>query len=109
MVCEIIFASNSLISHKTHGEEYGKNRKINVKHFAFQANVKSYYQHSRVWMDTWTERKVLNRKFPSKNEKSWHKHMKQIILPSTVLEFTWLAIDGFMEENGLASLSQKGN
>ena len=51
----------------------------------------SYYQtivntFLRVWVDTWTERKVLNRKFPSKNEKSWHKHMKQIILPSTVLE-----------------------
>ena len=25
--------------------------------------------------------------------------MKQIILPSIVLEFTWLVIDGFMEEN----------
>ena len=35
--------------------------------------------------------------------------MKQMILPSTVLEFTWLAIDDFMEENGLAPLSQKGN
>ena len=34
-------------------------------------------------------------------------HMKQIILPSSVLEFTWLAIDGFMEENGLAPLSQR--
>ena len=33
--------------------------------------------------------------------------MKQIILPSTVLEFTWLVIDGFMEENGLAPLSPK--
>ena len=35
--------------------------------------------------------------------------MKQIILPSTVFEFTWLVIDGFMEENGLALLSLKGN
>ena len=35
--------------------------------------------------------------------------MKQIILPSTVLEFTWLVIDSFMEGNGLASLSQKWN
>ena len=34
--------------------------------------------------------------------------MKQIILPSSILEFTWLAIDGFMEENALAPLSQKG-
>ena len=25
--------------------------------------------------------------------------MKQIILPSTILEFTWLAIDSFIEEN----------
>ena len=33
--------------------------------------------------------------------------MKQMILPSTVPEFTWLIIDGFMEENGLAPLSQK--
>ena len=33
--------------------------------------------------------------------------MKQIILPSTILEFTWLVIDGFMEENGVALLSQK--
>ena len=31
--------------------------------------------------------------------------MKQIILPSTILEFTWLVIDGSMEENGLAALS----
>ena len=28
--------------------------------------------------------------------------MKQIILPSTILEFTQLVIYGFMEENGLA-------
>ena len=34
--------------------------------------------------------------------------MKQIILPS-IVEFTWLVIDGFMEENGLAPLSQKVN
>ena len=34
--------------------------------------------------------------------------MKQIILPSTILEFTRLVIDGFMEENGLALLFQKG-
>ena len=33
--------------------------------------------------------------------------MKQIILPSTVLEFTWLVIDGFMEENSLAPSSKK--
>ena len=30
--------------------------------------------------------------------------MRQIILPSTILEFTWLVIDGFKEENGLALL-----
>ena len=33
--------------------------------------------------------------------------MNQIILPSTVLEFTRLDIDDFMEENGLTP--QKGN
>ena len=26
--------------------------------------------------------------------------MEQIILPSPILEFTWLVINGFMEENG---------
>ena len=42
--------------------------------------------------------------------KSQHAHMKQIILPKTVLEFTSLAIDdGFMKKNGLAPLSQKEN
>ena len=35
--------------------------------------------------------------------------MKHIILPSTISEFKWLVIDGFMEENGLAPLSQKWN
>ena len=35
--------------------------------------------------------------------------MKQIILQSAVLEFKWLVIDSFMEENGLASLFQKGS
>ena len=33
--------------------------------------------------------------------------MKQIILPLTVLEFTRLVIDGFMEENGLAPSPKK--
>ena len=33
--------------------------------------------------------------------------MKQMILPSTILGFTWLIIDGFMEENGLAPISQE--
>ena len=28
--------------------------------------------------------------------------MKQIILPTTFLEFTWLVLDYFKEENGLA-------
>ena len=28
--------------------------------------------------------------------------MKQIILPQTILEFTWLFINGFLEEHGLA-------
>ena len=35
--------------------------------------------------------------------------MKHIILPSTVLEFTWLVIDGYMDENGITPLSQKGH
>ena len=35
--------------------------------------------------------------------------MKQIILSSTIPEFTWLVIDDFIEKYGLASLSQKGN
>ena len=58
-------------------------------------------------MDTWIDKKFLKRKFPSKSVKIYQAHMKQIILRSTVLEFTWLVIDCFMEENGLASLSQK--
>ena len=33
--------------------------------------------------------------------------MKQIILPSTFLELTWLVIDGFMEENVLVLPNQK--
>ena len=33
--------------------------------------------------------------------------MKQIISPSHVLEFTWLVIDGFMEENDLAPSPKK--
>ena len=34
-------------------------------------------------------------------------HTKQIILPSTIFWLTWLFIDGFMEENGLAPSSKK--
>ena len=49
-------------------------------------------------MDTWTNRKFSNWKFPSKSEKSWHTHMKQINFPLTFLKFTWLAIDGFKEK-----------
>ena len=52
-------------------------------------------------MDTWTDRKFSKRKFQSKGMKSYHAHIKQIILESTVLEFTWLVTDGFMEEYGL--------
>ena len=33
--------------------------------------------------------------------------MKQIISPLTILESTWLVIDDFMEENGLAPLPKK--
>ena len=35
--------------------------------------------------------------------------MKQIILPSAILEFTWLVIDGFMEQNYLALPLVNGN
>ena len=58
-------------------------------------------------MDTWTDRKFSKKKFQSKNVKSWHAQMMQIILPSTVLEFLWLIIDGSMEEDGLASSLRK--
>ena len=40
-------------------------------------------------MDTWTYKKFSNRKFSTKSE------------------FTWLVIDGFMEENGLAHPPEK--
>ena len=33
--------------------------------------------------------------------------MKQIILPSTILEFKWLVIVGFMQENGLVPSPKK--
>ena len=33
--------------------------------------------------------------------------MKQIIFPLTILEFTWLFTDGFMEENSLVLLYQR--
>ena len=33
--------------------------------------------------------------------------MKQIILPSTILDLTWLVIDDFMEENNLTSSLRK--
>ena len=67
----------------------------------------SYYQtvvnpYMRVWMDTLTDRKFLNRTFPGKSEKSQHTHMKQKSLSATVLEFTWLVIANFMKENGPA-------
>ena len=58
-------------------------------------------------MDTWKDRKLSNRKFPSKSEKSYHAHLKQVILPSIIFEFPWLVIDGFMKENGQAPPSPK--
>ena len=58
-------------------------------------------------MDTWTDRKFSKRKFQSKGMKSYHAHIKQIILESTVLEFTWLVTDGFMGEYGLVPPPQK--
>ena len=33
--------------------------------------------------------------------------MKHIILPSTILEITWLVIDGFIEENSLSPSPKK--
>ena len=59
-------------------------------------------------MDT-EQRENSQREVPKKKWEKLAAHIKQIILPSTVVEFTWLAIDDFMEENGLAPLSQKGN
>ena len=35
--------------------------------------------------------------------------MKQTIVTLTIPEFTWRAIDGLMEQNGLAPLYQNGN
>ena len=72
----------------------------------------SYYQtivntFLRVSMGTWTDRKFSNRKFPSKSEKSQHTHMKQIIFSSTILDFTWLVIDGFIEQKWLGSFHPK--
>ena len=58
-------------------------------------------------MDTWRDRKFSKRKFLSKSEKTYHAHIIQIIFPSTILEFTLLIIDGFMEKNGLGPLSQR--
>ena len=77
----------------------------------FRAHIKTaltlsqnYYQtivntFLRFSMDTWRDRKFSKRKFPSNSEKSYHAHIIQIIFPSTVLEFTLLVIDGFMEDS----------
>ena len=46
-------------------------------------------------MDNWTDKKFSF---------LWEKlayTMKQIVLTSTILEFTWLAIYGFVGKNGL--------
>ena len=53
-------------------------------------------------MDTWTDKKLS-----TKSEKSKHTRMKQIILPSAILGFTWLVINGPMEENDLALSPKK--
>ena len=37
-------------------------------------------------------------------EKLAYMLMKLIILPSTILDFTWVVSNGFMEENGLVAL-----
>ena len=41
----------------------------------------------RVWMDTWTDKNFSNGKFLTRREKTKHTHIKQILLPSTILEF----------------------
>ena len=41
------------------------------------------------------------------NRQNTHTHTKQIILASTIFEFTWLVIDGFMEENRLGPCPSK--
>ena len=69
----------------------------------------SYYQtvvntFFRVSVDTWTDRK-----FSNSQVKLRKVSMQQIILPSTIIEFTWLVIDAFMKENRLSPFSQKGN
>ena len=43
----------------------------------------------RVWMDNWTDN-FSNGKFSTRSEKSKHTHIKQITLPSNVLEVTSL-------------------
>ena len=53
----------------------------------YQAIVNTF---SRVWIDTWTDKEFPNGKFSTRSEKSKHAHIKQIILPSTILEFTSL-------------------
>ena len=55
-------------------------------------------------MDVWTDRKL-----PSKSDKSYPADIKQLILPSTILEFKLLVIDDFMEENVIVPLSQNWN
>ena len=60
-------------------------------------------------MDTWTDKKFSNREFSTNSKKSKHTHIKQINLPSNIIEFTSLhdgmVTDGFMEEIGLQSVS----
>ena len=74
----------------------------------------SYYQtlvntFLKVWMDTWTDKEFSNREFSTNSKKSKHTHIKQINLPSNIIEFTSLhdgmVTDGFMEEIGLQSVS----
>ena len=60
-------------------------------------------------MDVWTDRKFSDRKLPSKSDKSYPADIKQLILPSTILEFKLLVIDDFMEENAIVPLSQNWN
>ena len=55
-------------------------------------------------MNTWTDKKISNGKFSTKSEKSLAYTHETDNFASTILKFTWLDIDGFMEEIGLAPL-----
>ena len=60
------------------------------------------YRQTLFWEFEWTLEQTENSQienFQVKEKLAQHANMEQIILSSTVLEFTWLVIDGFMQEN----------